>query len=85
MRVITGKNMKTSNGFVLLTCMAKIFKKVKTQIILTQCHHHPNYDLESKMFGFLLFQYFSSFLNISKLYGQLLAFLDQFLPKNDKI
>ena len=33
----------------------------------------------------LTFQYFSSLLNLRKLYGQLLAFLDQFLPKNDKI
>ena len=37
------------------------------------------------MFGFHFFQYFSSFLNLSKLYGQVLPFLDHFLPKNDKI
>ena len=65
--------------------MAKIFKKVKTQIILTQCHHHPNYDLESKMFGFYFFDILAPFLNLNKLYGQLLPFLDHFLPKNDKI
>ena len=33
-----------------------------------------------------IFQYFSSsLLNLSKLYGQLIAFLDEFLPKNNKI
>ena len=65
--------------------MAKIFKKYKKQTFSTPGHHHPDDDLVLKMFGFYLFNILAYFLNLSKLYGQLLAFLYQFLPKNDKI
>ena len=37
------------------------------------------------MFGFYFLDILAPFLNLNKLYGQLLPFLDQFLPKNDKI
>ena len=65
--------------------MTKIFEKYKKQTFLTLGHHHPDDDLVLKMFGFYLFNILAYFLNLSKLYGQLLAFLYQFLPKNDKI
>ena len=65
--------------------MAKIFKKYKKQTFSTLGHHHPDDDLVSKMFGFYQFNILAYFLSLSKLYGQLLAFLYQFLFKNDKI
>ena len=65
--------------------MAKIFKKYKQQTFSTLGHHHPDDDLVSKMFSFYLLNILAYFLNLSKLYGQLLAFLYQFLSKNDKI
>ena len=65
--------------------MAKILKIYKKQTFSTLGHHHPDDDLVLKMFGFYLFNILAYFLNLSKLYGQLLAFLYQFLPKNDKI
>ena len=37
------------------------------------------------MFGFYFLDILAPFLNLDKLYGQLLPFLDHFLPKNDKI
>ena len=65
--------------------MTKIFEKYKKQTFLTLGHHHPDDDLVSKMFGFYILNILAYFLNLSKLYGQLLAFLYQFLSKNDKI
>ena len=65
--------------------MTKIFEKYKKQTFLTLGHHHPDDDLVLKMFGFYLFNILAYFLNLSKLYGQLLAFLYQFLSKNDNI
>ena len=64
--------------------MAKIFKKYRKQTFST-LGYHPDDDLVSKMFGFYLLNILAYFLNLSKLYGQLLAFLYQFLSKNDKI
>ena len=55
--------------------MTKIFEKYKRQTFLTLGHHHPDDDLVSRMFGFYLFNILAYFLNLSKLYGQLLAFL----------
>ena len=53
--------------------------------LFTWLKYHPDDDLVSKMFGFYLLNILAYFLNLSKLYGQLLAFLYQFLSKNDKI
>ena len=76
--------MKTFKGIEPFTWL-KYFKKYLKPKFLTLGHYHPDDDLVSKIFGLFLFQHVSSFLNLSKLYGQSLAFLDQFLPKNDKI
>ena len=64
--------------------MAKIFKKYKKQTFSTLGHHHPDDDLVPKTFGFYLLNILAYLFNLSKLYGQLLAFLYQYLPKNDK-
>ena len=69
--------------------MVKIFKKVKPNIFETKSASPwwwpsvNNIILDSVLKYFSLVN--SSFLDQWELYEQLLAFLDQFLPNNDKI
>ena len=56
--------------------------KISNQTFSTLGHHHPDDDLVPKMFGFYLFNMLAHFKPKQTLWT---AFLDQFLPKNDKI
>ena len=76
--------MNSFHGIELFTRL-KYLKKYRKQTFSTLGHHHPDDDVVSKMFSFYLFNILAYFLNLSKLYGQLLAFLYQYLSKNDKI
>ena len=72
--------MKIFKGIELFTWL-KYLKSNKNQTFSTLGHHHPDDDLVPKMFGFYLFNMLAHFKPKQTLWT---AFLDQFLPKNNK-
>ena len=79
-RNLLEKKVKIFKGIELFTWL-KYLKSSKNHTFSTLGHHHPDDDLVSKIFGFYLFNMLAHFKPKQTLWT---AFLDQFLPKNNK-
>ena len=79
-RNLLEKKVKIFKDIELFTWL-KYLKSNKNQTFSTLGHHHPDDDLVPKMFGFYLFNMLAHFKPKQTLWT---AFLDQFLPKNNK-